>query len=296
VRDEQAVFDELAVLCAAPGYAHAIAHFCFRDNLVRFDAELTAEDMAHLHSPSRLIRSEISTLIGLLVRQPVDYTLPALDTLQVYIDQTEGLLQELHKCMSAMFFKDITPNGLTADGRDPGSRGEVMREPIFYGGDSAYSFQYRELAPLKYAEDDEWLEANKGFSMRVARDVVHALGALQCEKQMATLQSLRFARPEDWTLLPAFTFTVRELAEWSGISLNLVKRVLAAFSLPIGNYQVDVANRRCYSGKCVTGRQLTSPSIFPLRPAARRENHVRGTQSQFNRRDRCHARDDRGGA
>ena len=45
-------------------------------------------------------------------------------------------------------------------------QGDVLREAIFYSGDSAYSFQYRDFAPKKYGRDDAWLETHKGFLSR----------------------------------------------------------------------------------------------------------------------------------
>ncbi len=46
---------------------------------------------------------------------------------------------------------------------------------MFYGGESAYNFQYREFAPDKYGGDAEWLGRNKGFTIWEARDVVYAI-------------------------------------------------------------------------------------------------------------------------
>ena len=234
MRQEQEIFDELAALCASPGYAHAIAMFCFRDNFVGFDEQLTAKDMAHFHSGSGLIRSEISTLIGLLVRQPVDYGMPTSEVMETYLGHTERLLQELHESLSRVWFKHLRPNELTLDGHDPFSQGEVLREPIFYGGDSAYSFQYRDLAPRKYREDRDWLITNKGFSIEAARDVGHALQRMQSQKLKSTLESLRSMSPERWTMLPAFSFTARELAERARMDFALIERILSAFTLAPG--------------------------------------------------------------
>jgi hypothetical protein len=64
-RPEQDIFDDLALLCVSGGYIHAIASFCFRDHVVGFGDELRGEDYAKLFSFDRLIRTEISTLIGL---------------------------------------------------------------------------------------------------------------------------------------------------------------------------------------------------------------------------------------
>ena len=44
MRSEQEIFEELAQLCLNPGYVHVIAYFCFRDNFVRFEKEITPED------------------------------------------------------------------------------------------------------------------------------------------------------------------------------------------------------------------------------------------------------------
>ena len=77
IRAEKEIFDELAGLCASPGYAHAVAYLCFRDNMIRYSGEMKAEDMQHLFSKSRLIRTETSTLIGLMLKNPIDYTLPS---------------------------------------------------------------------------------------------------------------------------------------------------------------------------------------------------------------------------
>ena len=48
IRAEQEIFDELVGLCASPGYAHAVAYFCFRDNMIQYSGEMKAEDMRHL--------------------------------------------------------------------------------------------------------------------------------------------------------------------------------------------------------------------------------------------------------
>lgn len=159
MRSEQVIFDDLAKLCSSPGYVHAIAYLCFRDTMIGYSGELKPEDMQHLFSKTRLIRTEISTLIGLLLKNDIDYGLPAADVMQQYINKTEALLEEVHYSMSAPFRTSLDPSKIADKDFDPFTSGAVLREPIFYGGDSAYSFQYRDLSPRKYANDDEWLRA-----------------------------------------------------------------------------------------------------------------------------------------
>ena len=152
-RTEQEIFDELASLCVSPGYVHAIAHMCFRDNMVRYGDKLTADDMSQMFSDSRLIRTEISTLIGLMVRQPVDFNLPEPEAVEAYIEKSEALLHEIHQSMSSVWFKDFDPENAKSKNFSPFSSAAALREPIFYGGKSAYSFQYRDLATKKYAAE-----------------------------------------------------------------------------------------------------------------------------------------------
>jgi len=232
MRDEKEIFADLSTLCRSPGYVHAIAYFCFRDNIVGYADELTVKDLTHFSSMKRLIRTEISTLIGLMIQGDICYALPAPDVIQAYLDRTEALLEEIHKALTGAFSSGLDPKKITEPDFNPFTRGDMLREPIFYGGESAYSFQYRDFSPKKYAADDEWLKSNKGFSIQEARDVVHAIEKLQEQKLMSTLRGLRSTPPTEWTILPGFTFNARDVAEVSGIDESTVEAVLNAFKLP----------------------------------------------------------------
>jgi hypothetical protein len=236
MRSEQEVFDELASLCASPGYAHAVAYLCSRDNMIRYSGEMKAEDMRHLFLKSRLIRTETSTLIGLMLKNQIDYTLPALPVFEKYIECTEALLEEIHHAMSASFWKDIDPAKMTEEDFNPFTSGAALREPIFYGGESAYSFQYRDFCPAKYAYDDPWLVANKGFSIHDARNVVFAISRLQDEKSISVMRAMRGTPQETWTFLPSNTFSVQEVADYGHLEPAIVERVLSAFAVPPGAY------------------------------------------------------------
>ena len=100
-----------------------------------------------MRSRSRLIRTEITTLIGLTMRGPIDFSLPAPEVLSDYIQQAEALLEELHQTMlpppPGRIGTDSAPSAVT----DQFPFGEFLREPIFYGGESAYPFQYRDDLP-----------------------------------------------------------------------------------------------------------------------------------------------------
>jgi len=190
-RTEREVFDQLASLSTSQGYAHAIAYLCFRDNIVRYAGELTAKDMAHMSSMKRLSRTEISTLIGLMVKSPIDFAMPSPQAMQEYITRTDKLLAELHEVMSLEAFQAQDWKKIVEEGGSPFQKGQAYREPILYGGESAYLFQYLDLAGRKYAADDDWMEQCKGFTIGTAQSVVRAVGKVQSEKLQARIDAMR---------------------------------------------------------------------------------------------------------
>ena len=227
MRTEKQVFDDLATLCASPGYAHALAFLCYRDHIVRYGDDLRGEDFAKLFSFDRLIRTEVSTLLGLMARVPLDLALPSQTQIASLIERSDALLKELHETMTAPWLE-----GLRDPSINPFASAEAMREPIFYGAESAYSFQYRDLAPRKYAHDADWLQKNKGFSIAEANLVVKTVLAFLNERLMSTLWGLRSLPQDQWTLLDGFTFSGADVRDASGLQPDKVKTVLEAFSFP----------------------------------------------------------------
>lgn len=202
--------------------------------MIYYSGDMKPEDMRHLFSRTRLIRTEISTLIGLLLKTEITYEVPESDVMQEYLIKTEALLEEIHESMSAVLWEGLDPAKIAAESYDPFNKGGALREPIFYGGESAYSFQYRDFSVRKYANDDPWLTANKGFSVATARAVTHAVACLQNEKSAAMMKIIRQESPDHWTVLPGYEFSAEEVAARAGIDSALVERVLAAFAVPDG--------------------------------------------------------------
>lgn len=248
MRSEDEIFADLLGLCGSPGYVHALAMLCFRDNFIRFGRELKPEDMDHLFSRTRLIRTEVTTLVGLLIRKPINFGHPGLDALQRYMERTEALLSELHESVSAVMFNRMLGIGPKADlpARSDVS-GSAMREPIFYGGESAYGFQYRDLAEKKYGADDPWLLANMRFSIGDARKVVAAVAAVQDRKVRTAQRALRSMQREAWTILPGFVFTAAEVADRAGLAIGIVAGVLEAFAYPGGDANAGFTSLHAYN-------------------------------------------------
>lgn len=237
-RAEAEIFGELEALCSSPGYIHTVAFFCHRDNIIRYSGEMKPEDMRQLFSRDRLIRTEISTLIGLMLKRDISYEIPAPDVMQTYIEKTEELLEELHWSMSSALFVRFDPKNVIGEDFDVFADGAALREPIFYGGESAYSFQYRDFAVRKYGKDDEWLKINKGFSIATARDVVRVIARLGDEKGVTTIEAMRSLPPDQWTILPANEFSVQEIAHRAELDEAVVESVLSAFAVRDGERNV----------------------------------------------------------
>lgn len=230
-RSEDTIFAELQRLCASPGYIHAIAYFCWRDNLIRMSGPiLTPKDLEYQSSHDRLLRTEIATLIGLLVKGEIDLTLPPPDVMQAYVQATEDLLYELHQSMMKPWFAGWDMSSGTVSGPDPFSSASAIREPIFYSAEGAYSFQYSDLAPRKYLNDNNWLSANKGFTIEQASSVCAAVGEFQTRKIVDTTASLGKMKPNERTILPGFIFTDSEISTLSGVPLDITRRILISFS------------------------------------------------------------------
>lgn len=230
IRDEEVIFSELANLCKSSGYIHAIAYLCFRDNTIKYADTVKTEDVLQQFSMERLVRTEISTLIGLACKSELVTEIPSPQKLQGYIDKTEELLKEIHHSMMASPNEIFNPDKMGEEGFNPFKSGSVLRESIFYGGEGAYNFQYRDLSRLKYRKDNDWFIGNKGFSVDQAIDVINAIQNFQNEKINETIQGMANREPDEWSFLSAYTFTSEEISKLSGYKNEIVRSVIESFS------------------------------------------------------------------
>jgi hypothetical protein len=188
-----------------------------------------------MYSDERLSRTEISTLVGLLLKGALDLQCPDTQTMERFVTETEHLLAELHEAIAAPLLGalDAKPEG--KDLPDPFANGEQFREPIFYGGESAYDFQYRDLTPKKYARDSDWLIANKGFAMDSAMAVLRAIAEVQERNIESFFAGARSGAHTGWSLLPCFTVRAADVAVSAGLGQEVAEAILAAFSVPTGS-------------------------------------------------------------
>ncbi len=171
--------------------------------------------------------------------------MPSPQMLQSYIDRSEALLHEMHMSLQKSWmaaFKEMARNPTKAKRIDPFSTAEGLREPIFYGGESAYNFQYEELARKKYQNDNDWLKLNMGFTIDEACIIANALGKLQLERIAGLRKTLLSIHPDQWSFLPGFVFSPEELVEPTKLPLETVKLVVSALCLDTSKKNVSFSS------------------------------------------------------
>lgn len=226
IRSEQEIFHDLELLCASPGYAHAIAYFVWRDTTITYNKNVSVETVVELYTRNDIIiRSEMSMLIGLMCKASLDTNMPPPETLQGYIDKTELLLEELHQSMISLFPPKNSENNYFENGN-------VLREAIFYGGVSAYDFQYKDLSVKKYSKDNDWFEKKKGYSVEQASLVISSIFKIRNYKLNRLYNDFRLLPPDDWSLLPALMFSVEEVSQESCLSKVITQAVIDSFVSP----------------------------------------------------------------
>ena len=168
-----------------------------------------------------------------MLRAPRVLALPDQKALAQYRERTEALLRELHDALNGP-----GKAALTAAMADPSKTvnpftgAAVLREPIFYGAESAYPSQYRDLSVSKYGRDDAWLTTNKGFSAEEAKKVVGSICSFLDDNLLTTLNNSKDLPPEQRTMLSGFEFATPDIVTRSGLSAATVDAVLAAFCFP----------------------------------------------------------------
>lgn len=232
-RSEEEVFQALRLLCARPGFVHALAYISWSDNTLLLADSLDAESLKPTYSRDRLLRTEAAVLLGLLVQQPIDLEPIDIPKLESYAAEAYQLMEEAHDALSAPMMAAMQSMMSGAEVNHP-SQGDVLREAIFYGPPSAYHFQFLDFAPHRYARDSEWLVANRGFSIDQGAMVAGAIHAALHDQVTQATQRLTETR-DPTGLLPAFVVRAAQIAERAGLEPAIVAAVFDAFELKSRN-------------------------------------------------------------
>lgn len=226
---ESKALKKLESLCTSQGYIHALAALCFRDNFYAYQDELTISKVAENFSMHALIRQEISLLTAMMLKNPVDGTFPGESIIETYMDATDQLLHELHVAINSFDFAEHIKNDGITD--NPFTKGEVLRETIFYSGETAYDFQYLDFSKQKYQRDDEWLLANKGFTIKDAVIIAKSISSLHTERALIAGNLPDDIRKKGISYLPIFMFSIDDIHSDTGIDNYTIKNFIHSFSI-----------------------------------------------------------------
>lgn len=229
-RSREEIIEALERLTQEPGFFHSLTFILMRDFFY------SAAEAADINWRDHISFQEAAFLVGLMVKHTVDFdTPPSTTDSERQIKETYALFKELQHNHIGSFFEGLSPDSMEGKSTEEKERaiqehfgqGDLMTEPIFYGGSGAYDFQYWELAPKKYAGDLEWLVKNRGFSMETAVKIARAIQDNQVKKFQDSVRKSRllFKRRGSFEELcrnniDIFTFSPSEIVGFSESELN----------------------------------------------------------------------------
>lgn len=173
-RSTAEIFKDIRLLCCEPGFLHALSAIVFRDSFLAVDLNGEVQhDEDHRYSRSRLNNNEVMLLVGLLVQSESSNVFETVGDTENLVSRADNLLEEFHTALEAPL-RQLSQ--IQSQQENPKSSfGEIAKEAIYYGAESAYVFQYRQFARYRYRKDMIWLLSNKGISIRSIIDIADYL-------------------------------------------------------------------------------------------------------------------------
>ena len=192
--------------------------------MLRHDLFLTPGESADINWRERLSFQEISFLVGLMVKHPINFSLPSDESVvKNQVNKMHDLFEELHWAHHESFFKklfeganqNLEPEEAEKSHSDFFGSGDLMTEPIFYGGSGAYDFQYLEFAERKYKNDVEWITRNKGVQVDKMTKLAAGLKKLN-EGKINTFPNAESFEEFCKGMLDIFCFSKEDISQFRG--------------------------------------------------------------------------------
>lgn len=241
---------ELECLSQSDGYIYT---FC---GLVLNSLYMSPDEIADVDWDQRLNYQELAFLLGLMVKRPVSLALPSTsEGSDRRFNATLDLFRDLHVAhvysVESLAFETQQSLEVRAkeyvqsyDGWMESGRGMV--EPIFYGGEGAYDFQYLEMAERRYRDDKNWLAHHLGTSFDSVLEIARQLTKLST----ARLSSMCFEGSyEDFFshCLEIFSFSPHDI---TGVADEAIDSFFQAFSLLPGEVNEDLKGVGDFNKAC----------------------------------------------
>ena len=149
-------------------------------------------------------------------------------TLRYEVFPSRGTVEEQFK-KTFYLFAELQGAHISAIGNSRETR-DLLLESIFYGGDGAYDFQFLELAEIRYAKDQKWLEAHLGVPFTCIIDIAKDLRQL-IQGRFQEMLSVETFEGSCEKLLSISTFTPQDIR---GFQEEHVQNFLKAFTCDPG--------------------------------------------------------------
>ena len=168
-RTQTEILCDLELVCEEPGFIYSLCLMAARY------LWMSSDEVADIDWRSRPNQAELSLLFGLLAKHPIKQDVAFTeDDIVEQAGRAITLLEELHRSVAFPQLSTDVEEDLDDQERmslmfrryeEWMDSGQGMVEPIFYGGEGAYSFQFLEMASIRYAADAQWIENYTGGSL-----------------------------------------------------------------------------------------------------------------------------------
>ena len=233
-RSTHDVIGDLELLTQEDGFIYTFCH------LVLDALWMSPDEIADIDWSQRLSVRELSFLLGLMVKRPLVLTAPpSEETATEQATIASGLLEELHRVQTFSLSGvagEVHPD--VQDWADEVGRsyddwmasGRGMVEPIFYGDDGAYDFQYLEMAEKRYGNDEPWIKEHLGTSWESILEIARQLKGL-AQARASRIHTILTFQEMSSQYLAVFSFSPEDI---TNVSHGAVDRFLDAFALVPG--------------------------------------------------------------
>ena len=115
------------------------------------------------------------------------------------------------------------------------NNGPGMVEPIFYGGEGAYDFQFLEIASRRYAADDQWIESHTGASLDTYIEISREISELTRNRLQSIEPGLA---PSDYCMA-VFSSMCFQLSDFAKANQQSLKSFFTTFSFTPGETNLE---------------------------------------------------------
>lgn len=269
-RSESSIIEDLERLSQEDGFIYTYCHLVLRA------LWMSPDESADIDWKQRLNVQELSFLLGLMVKHPLSLTaVPSEETAKQQAEVASSLLEELHEAQlfstsgAAAEAHQVDQDWVTEVGRyydDWMASGRGMVEPIFYGDDGAYDFQYLEMAKKRYRNDEPWIQDHLGTTWESILGIASQLKSIAqaragCINPATTFQEMSSQ------CLAAFLFTPED---FGNVNQDAVDGFIESFALEPGKvnqgfHAVGAYNRvHSHPVICLEGERYFLPIFFNL--------------------------------